>query len=225
MKKISLLILLQVFSLAISAQKFRSGDKVEVDQLMSRSRAGNWVSATVSDFDSVANMYTVKLLNGNEVGIVSKDPEKWIRATTRKALNAGDFSVTGPAGGLTYENRNDIMPAPDCNPSEAYLKKKIKAQVAKDHFKDFPMIAVDITSFKGQDGFDDKKNSGQVVYPYKIEMLVFIKRKVMKDGKEQTQYQTWKFDRVYQYATRRGGKCEFYPIPSGDPKLVTTDIF
>lgn len=145
--------------------------------------------------------------------------------TTKKGLNAGEFSVTGPAGGITYENRKDVMPAPACSPSEVYLKKKIKAQVAKDHFKDFPMLAVDITSFKGQNGYDDKKFSGQVVYPFKVEMLVYIKRKVMKDGKEQTEYQTWEFDRVYEYATRAGGKCEFYAVPAKDSKMISSDIY
>ena len=225
MKKIKLLLLLQLLTFALSAQKFKSGDKVEIDQLMSRSREGNWMPGTVSDFDSVDNMYTVRLRDGVEVGIVSRDPEKWIRAATGKGLNAVDFSVTGPAGGITYENRNDIMPAPDCNPSEAYLKKKIRAQVAKDHFRDFPMMAVDITSWKGQNGYDDKKYAGQVVYPFKIEMMVYIKRKVMKDGKEKTEYQTWKFDRVYEYATRAGGKCEFYAVPANDSKMISSEIF
>jgi hypothetical protein len=89
------------------------------------------------------------------------------------------------------------------------------------HYKDYPFIFVDFTSFKGQHGYDDKKFTGQQVYPYKIEMLVHLKRTLTMGGRQYTEYQTWEFDRVYEYASRPGKSCEFYAVPSSDAKLVS----
>jgi len=127
-------------------------------------------------------------------------------------------------GGIIFENRTALLKAPDCNASEAYMKKKVKAQLA-NYYKDYPYIAVDFTSFKGQNGYSDKADPKRFVYPYKIEMLVYLKRKVTKDGKEKTEYSTWKYDAVYEYATRPGKKCEFNLVPSSQTTLITREVF
>src|SRR5688572_23122642 len=92
----------------------------------------------------------------------------------------------GSGSSIPYENRSDIMNAPDCNPSEAYIKNKVKAHVATQ-FEDYPHIWVDVTSFKAKKGDNHKTFPDQIVYPYKIEMVVYIKRKLMKEGKEFTE--------------------------------------
>ena len=91
------------------------------------------------------------------------------------------FDLSAQKGAIKYENRTDILHADDCNASEVYLKKKIKAQLA-NYYTDYPFIYVDFTSFKGQNGFNDKTNPKKIVYPYKIEMLVYLKRMITKDG-------------------------------------------
>ena len=218
-----LLFLIAVFiTVKTSAQTFKSGDKVQVDLLMSSSREGTWQNATVIHYDEASKMYNVKLANGNEMGIPSRNPEKWIKAAPKQPSPGTTDDDPVPSEAIVYENRQAVLNAPDCNPSEAYIKRKIKALMAR-HFEDYPHIAVDITSFKGQHGYDDKKYTGQIVYPYKIEMLVHIKRKLMQGGKEYTEYRTWKFDRIYEYATRPGNTCEFYAVPSADAKLVSSE--
>jgi hypothetical protein len=52
---------------------------------------------------------------------------------------------TVPAG-IVYENRIDIPAANACKSSEAYLKKKIRAQLAED-YKDYTQLAVDFYLF------------------------------------------------------------------------------
>ncbi len=126
--------------------------------------------------------------------------------------------------GITYEKRTDMLNAPKCNASEGYLKKKVKAQLAT-FYKDYPYIAVDFTSFKGQNGYSDKEDATRIVYPFKIEMLVHLKRSVMKEGKEQTEYTTWKYDAVYEYATKRGKKCDFKLVPSSQTTLITRQVY
>jgi len=135
------------------------------------------------------------------------------------------FSVTilGQSG-ITYEKRTDIQNAPRCNASEVYLKKKVKAQLAT-FYKEYPNISVDFTSFKGQNGYTDKEDATRIVYPFKIEMLVHLKRNVMKEGKEATEYVTWKYDSVYEYATKRGKKCDFSIVPSSQITLITRQVF
>jgi len=125
--------------------------------------------------------------------------------------------------GIKYENRTAILNAPDCNASEVYLKKKVKAQLA-NYYKDYPFIAVDFTSFKGQNGYSDKENPRKITYPYKIEMLVYLKRKVKKDGKELTELVTWKYDAVYKYATEPVKKCEFSIVPSSQTTLIAKKV-
>ncbi|MEO6613646.1 MAG: hypothetical protein ABIT05_12725 [Chitinophagaceae bacterium] len=127
-------------------------------------------------------------------------------------------------GGIIYENRTALLNAPDCNGSELYLKKKVKAQLAT-YYKDYPYIAVNFSSFKGQNGYSDKADARKIVYPYKIEMLVFLKRKLVKEGKEKTEYSTWKYDAVYEYATKPGKKCEFYLVPSSQTTLVKREVY
>ena len=125
--------------------------------------------------------------------------------------------------GITYEKRTDILNAPKCNASEMYLKKKVKAQLAT-FYKEYPYISVDFSSFKGQNGYTDKKDRTRIVYPFKIEMLVYVKRNVMKEGKEATEYAIWKYDSVYEYATKPGKKCEFYIVPSSQTTLIKRQV-
>ena len=129
---------------------------------------------------------------------------------------------TAPTG-ITYEKRTDILNAPKCNASEVYLKKKIKAQLAT-FYKEYPYIAVDFSSFKGQNGYTDKQDATRIVYPFKIEMLVYLKRNVMKEGKEATEYVIWKYDSVYEYATKPGKKCDFKIVPSSQITLITRQV-
>ena len=127
-----------------------------------------------------------------------------------------------PGTSFFYSDREDLLEAPDCNPSEVYLKKKVKSLIAK-RYENFPHIAVDFTSFKGQHGYNDKKFPNQFVYPYEIEMFVHLKRKVQKDGKDHAEYQTWKIEGTYEYATRANKKCEFYEVKGADIKLVRVE--
>ena len=133
------------------------------------------------------------------------------------------LTVLGQTG-ITYEKRTNMLKADDCKASEAYLKKKVKAQLA-NFYTDYPNIAVDFSSFKGQNGYSDKAIPGRIVYPYKIELLVYLKRKVMKEGKELTELCTWKYDAVYEYATKPGKKCDFSIVPSSQKTLINRQVF
>jgi hypothetical protein len=136
------------------------------------------------------------------------------------------FTINASAqkGGIAYENRTDLLKAPDCNPSEIYLKKKVKSQLA-NYYTDYPFIAVDFTSFKGQNGYTDKKDPKKFIYPYKIEMLVYLKRKIMKEGKERTECITWKYDSVYEYTTQPGKKCDLNIVPSSQTTQIKHQVF
>jgi hypothetical protein len=137
---------------------------------------------------------------------------------------AQTLRMPAPWTGIRFENRTALLKASACNGSEAYVKKKIKAQLAS-YYTDYPYISVDFTSFKGQHGYSDKIDSAKFVYPFKIEMLVYLKRYVMKEGKEKTEYTTWKYDAVYEYATKPRKKCEFYLVPSSQTTLITREEF
>ena len=136
---------------------------------------------------------------------------------------AGSLILTAQKG-IKYEKRMDLLNAKECKASEVYLKKKIKAQLA-NYYTDYPEIAVDFSSFKGQNGYTDKIVPGKFVYPYKIEMLVFLRRKMTKDGKEKTEVYTWKYDAVYEYTTIRGGTCEFKLLPSSQITRTNHQVF
>jgi len=146
--------------------------------------------------------------------------------TTSFVLNVSSQTVktTTIKGGIAYESPKDIPSAPNCNPSEMYLKKKVKALMANT-YRDYPYISVDITSFKGQKGYTDKKDSSRIVYPYKIEVTVYVKKPVTKDGKLYNEVSKWEYDAVYEYATRPGKKCEFYMVPSSKSKLISKDLY
>ena len=132
-------------------------------------------------------------------------------------------TVSGQTG-ITYEKRTDILKADDCKGSEVYLKKKVKAQLA-NFYTDYHYISVDFTSFKGQNGYNDKENPGRIVYPYKLEFLVYLKRNVLKDGKEKTEICTWKYDAIYEYATKPAKKCDFKIVPSSQKTLINRQVF
>jgi hypothetical protein len=134
------------------------------------------------------------------------------------------ITLSAQKGGIQYEKRTDLLNAKDCNPSEVYLKKKVKAQLA-NYYVDYPYISVDFTSFKGQNGYNDKTDPHKIVYPYKIEMLVYLKRSIMKEGKERTELITWKYDSVYEYATKPGKICEFSIVPSSQITQISHKVF
>ena len=97
-----------------------------------------------------------------------------------------------------------------------------EAATLAEHFKDYNEIFVDYNSFKAQNGYEDPKIKGRFVYPYKIEMRVFLKRTVLFGGKAYYEYQTWEYDRVYEYATRGKKQCELYPVPANDAKMLSS---
>ncbi len=132
--------------------------------------------------------------------------------------------VPSTGKGIVYENRTDILNAPDCNASEAYLKKKVKAQLAT-FYTEYPYISVDFSSFKGQNGYTDKVNPGKIIYPFKIELLVYLKRSIKKEGKDFIELSTWKYDAVYKYATSPGKKCEFSIVPSSQKTLINRQVY
>lgn len=139
-------------------------------------------------------------------------------------ISAQTNKVPAKGTGIVYEKRTDILNASDCNGSEAYVKKKVKAQLA-NYYKDYPYISVDFSSFKGQNGYNDKEIPGKIIYPYKIELLVYLRRQVMKEEKEVTEVTTWKYDAVYEYATKPGKKCEFRIVPSSQKTLISRKVF
>ena len=55
-------------------------------------------------------------------------------------------------------------------------------------------------------------------------MMVYLKRTVMKEEKEHTEYVIWKYDSEYEYATK-GKKCDFSIVPSSQITLITKQVF
>lgn len=217
MKRPLFFLLALFFTLSASSQLFKRGDIVEVDPSLSDSLKGAWQQATFWSFDSVTNKYTVKPADGHDIIIPSAYPEKWIRPV----VNTQVINKYGPGAHINYEKRTTAIKLFKCNPSEAGVKKNIRSLMAS-RYKDHPYISVDFTSFKAQNGYDDKNNTGQQIYPYKIEMLVHLKRTLIMGGREYTEYQTWEFeDCIYEYATRKGKNCEFYPVTTSDAKLIS----
>lgn len=203
-----------LFTLTVSAQFFKNDDLVDVDPLLSDSMKGPWKRANVLRYDTSAKTYTVKLVDGKTKIIPSRSPEKWIRPVAKR------LALLGPNRPIRYENRDIVLKAFSCRPSELYIKRNVKANLA-GFYKDYTSIYVDFNSFKAQHGYDDTKVKGQHIYPYKIEMLVYLKRTLVFGGKQYTEYQTWEFDRVYEYATRPGNTCEFYPVSASGAKKIS----
>lgn len=210
-----LCLILLAFPFSLSAQILSKNQAVEVNTSLSDSAKIIWKKAVVTDVDTVAKKYTVKLADDSKMNIPSTSPEKWIRP------DAAKLAMLGPDKQIRYESSVQAIKGFSCRPSEVYIKKSIKAKLA-EYFKDYNEIFVDHTSFKAQNGYEDPKIKGRFVYPYKIEMRVFLKRTVLFAGKPYYEYQTWEFDRVYEYATRGKKQCELYPVPANDAKLLSS---
>lgn len=213
--KYSFLILSAViFSTGISAQLFKKNDAVQVDTLLSEEKEGKWQDAVVTNVDTVNKKYSVKLANGNEIKIPYRDPGDWIRPV----INRSVIIKYGPGARLPYKKQSSEVTLAKCNASELNIKKNIRALMAK-RFSEFPDILVDFTSFKGQHGYEDKNFKGQQVYPYKIEMLVHLRRSVLIRGQLFTEYQTWELEQEYEYASRPKKKCEFKLVKTEDDEM------
>ena len=208
-------LLLLAFPFSLSAQILPKNQEVEVNTSLSDSAKKSWKKAIVTDVDTVAKKYAVKLADGSKMDIPATSPEKWIRP------QAATLAMLGPDKKVRYERSVQAIKGFSCRPSEVYIKKSIKAKLA-EHFKDYNEIFVDYNSFKAQNGYEDSKMKGRFVYPYKIEMRVFLKRTVLFGGKAYYEYQTWEYDRVYEYATRGKKQCELYPVPANDAKMLSS---
>lgn len=214
--KVSFLFLLSLLlTLSASSQIFKKDDIIEVDALLSDTAEGTWARVTV--LEATATSYTVKFANGNEMSIPSKNPERWVRPVITKQV----INKYSPGTKPIFERRHTAIKPLQCNGAETAVKKNIKSQMAA-YYKDFTHILVDFTKFKGQKGFENKKYKGFQVYPYKIEMFVHLRRILVMGGREYTQYQTWEFDRIYEYAPGPNRTCEFYATPSTDARMVAS---
>lgn len=222
MKKISFFLLSVLLAFSASSQYFKPEDAVEVDILLGDTAKNNWKKATYLGYDSVTKVYKVKVLDGDKMDIPSSSPEKWIRP----AIDRNLVIKYGPGAKLPYMNRVAAIQAIDCRPTEKYVRKNLRSQMAaQPQYKEFEWIYVDVTMVKPQHGYDDPKNKGQFIYPYKIEMLVHLKRTVQMGGRLYTEYQTWEYDREYAYATRGKKKCEFYPQQTAGPEFICRGWF
>ncbi|MFZ9388828.1 MAG: hypothetical protein ACO25B_13190 [Chitinophagaceae bacterium] len=199
---------------SLSAQVLKKNQAVEVNPSQSDSPSASWKKATILSVDTISKKYLVKLSDDSKVEIPSGNPEKWIRPLASK------LAILGPDRQIRYEKSTRLISGFSCRPSETYIKKNIKANLAA-YYKDYPNIFVDFTSFKAQHGYEDPKNKGQFIYPYKIEMRVYLKRTLNFGGEDYHEYQTWEFDREYEYATRPGKQCEFYPLKLSDAKMLS----
>lgn len=204
-----------IISTTSFSQLLRADDAVEVDILLGDTARYTWKKASVVSYDSVSRSYKVKIHDGDKMDIPSTEPEKWIRPLVNKDL----VIKYGPGARLPYVKRSSEIQAIDCRPSEKYIRKNLRSIMAAEH-PGFEYIYTDITKVKPQHGYDDPGNKGQFVYPYKIEMLIHLKRTVQMGGRYYTEYQTWEYDREYAYATRPKRKCEFYPLQHAAPKMI-----
>ena len=219
MKQLLLFFSLIFLSVSAFSQILKTDDAVEVDiQLDSAKR--NWKKASVVSYDSVSKVYKVKILDGDKMDIPSNNPEKWIRPLVNKQL----VIKYGPGQKLPFEKRTAAVQPIDCRPSEKYIRKNVRSLMAAQ-YKDFDYIYVDITTVKPQKTEKDEKKGGQTIYPFKIEMLVHLKRTLLMGGRLYTEYQTWEFDREYAYAPLGKNKCEFYPLQLAEPKLISRGWF
>lgn len=215
--KTLLTVLILLFSFFASSQNFKKGDAVEVDLLMSSSREGTWQTATVTDFDPAGKMYTIKLSNGIEMGIPSRNPERWIRATNNKP-------VLPEKPDLKYETTAEIVKPKGCGSSEAEILQRIKAQTAIT-FYNYEKMAFSFASFK-QDAPYQKIDSiyGRLtIYPFKVEYQVDLLHKYTQGGKEYTEHKIWKFSRKYIFYRIPGGDCEFGIAEGTAGKLVLSE--
>jgi hypothetical protein len=220
MKSLIVFLFLISCTLASTAQLLRTNDAVEVDILLGDTSRYHWKKATVTGYDTLRKVYNVKILDGDKMDIPSHSPEKWIRPVVDRNL----VIEFGPAAKIPFQDRESLVQEIECKPTEKFVRKNLRTLMARE-YKDFEYIFVDITKVKPQHGEDDPKYEGQFIYPYKIEMLIHLKRTVLMGGKLYTEYQTWEYDREYAYATRGKRKCEFYPLQFAPPKLISRGWF
>ncbi len=205
---------------SVSSQILKTDDAVEADILLGDSTKNNWKKATVISYDTVTKVYKVKILDGDKMDIPSHDPEKWIRPVINKQI----VIKYGPGAKIPFQDRKAAIQAIDCRPSEKYIRKNLRSMMASE-WKGFEYIYVDITTVKPQKTEKDNKKAGQEIYPYKIEMLVHLRRTLLMGGRVYTEYQTWEYDREYAYAPKGKKKCEFYPLQLAAPKLISRGWF
>ena len=127
MTRLSLLLLLTIFTTSIYSQTFKKETLVEIDILLSDTTEGKWQRATVTDYDSVAKMYMVTLADGKKTTIPGGNPEKWIRPV----VAGNGMNQYGQGVKFAYQARNKAINGFRCNASEAGIKKNIRAQLAE----------------------------------------------------------------------------------------------
>jgi hypothetical protein len=220
MKQLLFFFFSSFITLTVSSQILKTGEAVEVDILLADTVKNNWKKATVVGYDSVAKVYKVKILDGDKMDIPSRDPEKWIRPVVDRNL----MIKYGPGAKLPFQRRLNVIKSIDCRPSEKYIRKNLSSMMASE-WKDFEFIYVDITTVKPQKTEKDPKKADQEIYPYKIEMLVHLKRTVLMGGRLYTEFQTWEYDREYAYAPKGKRICEFYPLQLARPNLISRGWF
>src|SRR5690349_11956169 len=207
MNQLLVLFFATIIANCASSQVLRIDDAVEVDILLGDSTKNDWKKATVISYDSLTKVYKVKILDGDKMDIPSTRPEKWIRPSFDNKV----LVKYGPGAKLPFVNRVAAILPIDCRPSEKYIKRNLRSQMAAE-YKDFDWIYVDVSTVKPQKTEKDPKNEGKEIYPFKIEMLVHLKRTLTMGGNMYTEYQTWEFDREYAYLPKGKKQCDFYPL-------------
>lgn len=209
----SFLCLLLIFSASTSivAQNINVGAEVEINQNMSSSPQATWVKGTVTKFDKEGKLYTVKLNNGSVTGIVSENPEKWIRlAQSKPPAPPGPIKTepikTGPEKAITNTT--------SCAPTEQNVKQRIKEGIAFN-FRNYEKQSISYTVFKKEVAYKNTSPYfGQVntlVHPFSVEFTVDLIHEYKQQGQDYTEHKTWKYKRKYVLYTNTKGQCEFGP--------------
>lgn len=233
MKTVYFLFLALVLSVSVPAQNFKTGEAVEIDQLMSSSRHGTWEKGIVTAFDKAGKAYTVKLQSGREVTIPSRNPEQWIRKATvpantekPKTGSAGDEVKEKPGPAKTEPENGAGAAVTGCSPAEPRIKLRIKEQVAQT-FSAYEKQVITYSSFKKQTAY---KNTdpyfGRVnttVYPFLAEFTVDLVHQYKQGGQFYTEHKVWKFKRKYVLYTNTKGDCEFGIASGTSGELILSE--
>ncbi len=127
MKTYFCLLLFLSLSASIFAQNIKVGDAVEINKNMSGNSHTPWVKGTVNQFDKLGKLYTVKLLNGNEIGIVSETPEIFI-SVAQSPLEA-PAKPTTPVAPVPPKDEKVSPHSTNCDPTEENIKQMIKDDI------------------------------------------------------------------------------------------------
>lgn len=207
MRQIVMAGLALMLSVAIQAQSYKTGEKIEFNKHLADEGSFSWVTGKVIKVDTIERVYTVRGSGSGTYQIPFGKEDRWMR----RAMEPLNTTIAATAVKLVK---------PQCEPTEDVLRQKISDEFNSD-FSEYDTVQITYNNLEVLTAYANKDQrfakEGTLIHPYNVDFTV---RLVSRNSDGTQRKINWQFKRKYLLFQNNKGSCTL-TIAEKDDELLS----